>query len=60
MVQFYQNALKSAGYKITTSTAGDSSGMVGGEDEANHRTVMVTIGAEAGETNVVLHYGVKK
>jgi hypothetical protein len=60
VVEFYQNALKSAGYKITTSTAGDSSGMVAGEDQTNNRTVMATIGAEAGETNVVLTYGVKK
>lgn len=65
VLSYYQEALKSSGFKIRSSFSGDSGTSNGGvltaEDTDNHRTVMVTV-TSAGEdgTQVALTYGTKK
>ena len=49
VVAFYERELKQAGFRITSSTVGDSGSSSGGvlsaEDDANKRSVMVTVGS---------------
>jgi hypothetical protein len=52
VLRHYENALKTAGFKITSNIAGDiatvNAGMVSGEDEAGKHSVIVTVGRESG------------
>jgi hypothetical protein len=64
VLAFYQDALKSAGFKITSTFSGDSGdakgGLVSAEDTANRRTVMVTVSSSGADgTDVSLTYGTK-
>jgi len=65
VLDYYQDALKSAGFKITSTFSGNSAssngGVVTAEDAANRRTVMVTVSSSSGDgTDVALTYGTKK
>jgi hypothetical protein len=65
VLSYYQNALKSGGFKITSTLSGDSGdskgGMISAEDSGNRRSVTVTAGSSDGEgTAVTLMYGTKK
>ena len=65
VITFYQDALKGAGFKITSTFSGDSGdskgGLVTAEDSANRRTVMVTVSSAGSEgTDVALTYSTKK
>jgi hypothetical protein len=63
VLAFYQENLKSAGFKITSTFSGDSGesrgGIVTAEDAANRRTVMVTVSSASEGTDVALVYGTK-
>ena len=64
VLSYYQDALKSAGFKITSTISGDSGASKGGvvtaEDTGNRRTVMVTVSSSGDEsTEVTLTYGTK-
>jgi archaellum component FlaF (FlaF/FlaG flagellin family) len=63
VLAFYQDALKSGGFKITSTFTGDSGdakgGLVSAEDTANGRTVMVTVSSSGEGTDVSLTYGTK-
>ena len=48
---FYQDQLKTAGFTVTLVSSGNQGGMVSGEDTANKRTVIVTVGASSGTTS---------
>ena len=60
IIGFYTDELKGAGYKINTTASTNDTSMLAAEDEANKRTVMVTVttGSDGSTVNVV--YGVKK
>jgi hypothetical protein len=64
VLSYYQDALKSAGFKITSTFSGDSGNSKGGvltaEDTGNRRNVMVTVGSGDEGTEVALTYGTKK
>jgi len=64
VLDFYQDKLKDAGFKITSTFNGDSGdsrgGIVTAEDAANRRNVMVTVRSTANGTEVALTYGTKK
>lgn len=64
VLAFYQENLKSAGFKITSTFSGDSGESRGGiltaEDTANRRNVMVTVSSTSEGTDVALTYGSKK
>jgi hypothetical protein len=64
VLAYYQENLKSAGFKITSTFSGDSGesrgGIVTAEDTANRRTVMVTVSSASEGTDVALVYGTKK
>ena len=65
VLAYYQEALKSAGFKITSTLSGDSGnsngGVVTAEDNGNQRSVMVTVSSTPGQaTDVGLTYGTKK
>lgn len=60
VVAFYEGGLKQGGFRITTtstSTTGD--GMLSGNDAANHRTVLVTVGTGGHTTTVSVTYSQK-
>lgn len=59
VLEFYQNEFKSAGYKTSSTSTGTEGGMVIGEDEANKRTIMATVSAADGSTQVMLNYATK-
>jgi hypothetical protein len=50
VVDYYQAQLKAGGMKVNVVSRGDDGGMVQAGDDANKRTVIVTIGSSAGET----------
>lgn len=65
VLAYYQEALKRAGFKITSTFSGDSGnskgGVVAAEDTASQRNVMVTVSSSGDEgTDVALTYGTKK
>lgn len=65
VLSYYQDVLKSAGFKITSTFSGDSGNSKGGvvtaEDTANRRTVMVTVSSSGdGSTEVALTYNTRK
>ena len=61
VLTFYQQNLKNAGFKITSTFSGDSGESRGGiltaEDTAKRRTVMVTVSSTSEGTDVALTYG---
>jgi hypothetical protein len=63
VVAFYERELKQTGFRInatTTSDSGTSSGgLVSGDDSANKRTVLVTVGNDNKGTNVSVTYSQK-
>jgi len=63
VVAFYERELKQTGFRInatTTSDSGTSSGgLVSGDDAANKRTVLVTVGNDNKGTNVSVTYSQK-
>jgi hypothetical protein len=64
VLSFYEQGFKQAGYKITASLTGDvatsTGGMISAELESAKRTVMVTVGADKGDTSVNVVFGTKK
>lgn len=60
---FYQDELKSAGFKITSNVTGDSGdskgGLVTAENTDSKHTVMVTVGTSDKGTEVAITYGSK-
>lgn len=64
VLAFYEKGLKDAGFSIganfTGDTATSSGGMVSAENEGSKRTVMVTVGAEKGSSEVNVVFGTKK
>ncbi len=54
VISYYQDTLKAAGFTITnvmnSQSAGESGGMVMAEDNANKRSLMITVSTENGET----------
>jgi len=63
VIAFYGDALKSGGFAVsnmTTSSEGKTGGMVSGEDKANKRSVVVSIGTESDGTHVNVTFSVKQ
>jgi hypothetical protein len=63
VITFYGDSLKSAGFTVsnmTSNTEGKVGGMVSGEDKANKRAIMATLGADADGTHVNVTYSVKQ
>lgn len=60
VLEFYESEFKAAGYKISATSSGAEGGMVIGEDEANKRTIMATVSAAGGSTQVMLNYATKR
>jgi hypothetical protein len=64
VLAYYQDNLKSGGFKITSTFSGDSGasrgGIVTAEDAASGRSVMVTVSSTNDGTDVALTYGTKK
>jgi hypothetical protein len=63
VISFYENSLKSGGFAVSNMTSnaeGKMGGMVSGEDKANKRTVVVTLGAEENGTQVNVTFSVKQ
>lgn len=64
VMNYYQEQLKGAGFKITNTTTaqnqGIASGAVTAEDEASKRTIGVTVTSEGGENSVLVTYSTKK
>jgi len=63
VISFYGDALKSGGFAVsnmTTNSQGKTGGMVSGEDKANKRNVVVTIGTENDGTHVNVTFSVKQ
>jgi hypothetical protein len=60
---FYERELKQAGFRINATITGDnggsSGGLVSGDDEANKRTVLVTVGTDSRGTTVSVTYSQK-
>jgi hypothetical protein len=50
VVEYYQAQLKAGGFKVNVISSSDDGGMVQAGDEANKRTVMLTVGSSNGET----------
>ena len=64
VARYYEDSLKSAGYKVenamATESGSRSGGIVRGEDNARNRSITVTLGAEDGQTNVAVQFAEKK
>lgn len=64
VLSFYEENLKSAGFKVTSTLSGDSGDSRGGIVTAEHasdgHSVTVTVGAGTDGTEVALTYGTKK
>jgi len=64
VLSFYEQGLKQAGFKITGNFTGDtatsSGAMLSAEETDAKRTVVVTLGAENGDTSVNVVFGTKK
>ena len=64
VLSYYQDALKSAGYKITANMSGDggesTGGMLAAEEASTKRTVAITVGSGNEGTDVAITYGSKK
>lgn len=63
VVAFYERELKQAGFHINSTTTSDSGttsgGTLSGDDTANKRTVMVTVGNDSKGTTVSITYSQK-
>ncbi|WP_321477230.1 hypothetical protein [uncultured Paludibaculum sp.] len=63
VLSFYQDELKSAGFKITSNINGDSGdskgGLITAENSDSRHTVMVTVGSSDNGTQVAITYGSK-
>jgi hypothetical protein len=63
VIAFYQRELKQTGFRITGTMTGDSDGssggLVSGDDAANKRTVLVTVGSKNAGTTVSVTYSQK-
>lgn len=64
VIQFYTDALKNAGLKVTTNATQqegkNSGGMLSAEDEGKKRSIVIFVGNEGDETNVNLQVQEKK
>lgn len=63
IIPFYEDWLKSHGFTVsnmTTNSEGKTGGVVTGQDKANNRTIMATIGTETNRTQVTVTYSVKQ
>ncbi len=64
VLDFYQQALSAAGFKITnnmtSNTPTGSGGMVAAENESTKQTVVASVSQEGGGTKVGVIYGTKK
>ena len=60
IVEFYQDGLKQAGFKITTTATSADSSMLAAEDESTKRNVMVTVGSGSEGSTVNIVFGSKK
>jgi len=63
VISFYEDQLKSRGFtvsKMTGTSEGKTGGMVSGEDKANQRTVVATVGAENNHTQVSVTFSAKQ
>jgi hypothetical protein len=63
VISFYGDSLKSEGFAVsnmTTNSDGKVGGMVSGEDKANKRTVVVSLGTENDGTHVNVTFSVKQ
>jgi hypothetical protein len=63
VISFYGDTLKSAGFAVsnmTSNSEGKVGGMVSGEDKANKRTVVVSLGTETDGTHVNVTFSVKQ
>jgi hypothetical protein len=62
VISFYSDSLKSAGFAVSNMTSnnnGKVGGMVSGEDKANNRTVLVSLGTENDATQVNVTFSIK-
>lgn len=62
VISFYEDQLKSRGFtasKMTGTSEGKTGGMVSGQDKANNRTVVATIGTENDHTQVSVTFSAK-
>lgn len=63
VISFYGDSLKSHGFAVsnmTSNSEGKTGGMVSGEDKANKRTVVVTLGTENDGTHVNVTFSAKQ
>lgn len=63
VVSFYGDSLKSAGFadsNMISNSGGKTGGMVSGEDKANKRTVVVSLGTENDGTHVNVTFSIKQ
>jgi hypothetical protein len=63
VISYYEDSLKSGGFTVSNMTSnaeGKTGGMVSGEDKANKRTVMVTLGAADDGTHVNVTFSAKQ
>jgi hypothetical protein len=63
VIAFYGDSLKSAGFAVSNMTSnsdGKVGGMVSGEDKANKRAVMVSLGTENDGTHVNVTFSIKQ
>ena len=63
VISFYGDSLKSAGFAVSNMTSnsdGKVGGMVSGEDKANKRAVIVSLGSENDGTHVNVTFSVKQ
>lgn len=63
VIPFYEDSLKSHGFtvsKMTGTSEGKTGGMVSGEDKANKRTVVASVGTENDGTHVSVTFSAKQ
>jgi hypothetical protein len=63
VISFYGDSMKSAGFTVSNMTSnsdGKIGGIVSGEDMANKRTVVATLGAEDDGTHVGVTFSIKQ
>lgn len=60
VLEFYQDKIKDAGMKVTSTTTTQNGGMVTGTDDSSNRTLLAIVGTDSGQTTVNVTYGSKK
>jgi hypothetical protein len=60
VISYYQDQLRSAGFKITTTASTEESSMLTAEDEGTKRTLSVTVSKGSEGTTANLIFGVKR